>query len=124
MKTLQHVRIRLWEATPTWNVHQAVATFRDITASCRFSASIEAEGIVTFQVEFEGNMAKANAVKSFIDTQIRAAADHQFESQYTLVFTTPLATTVEKTDAFSSAITKYGGGEAYVEAEAAAEKGV
>ncbi|HEY1683537.1 MAG TPA: DUF499 domain-containing protein [Tepidisphaeraceae bacterium] len=124
VKTLQHVRIRLWEAAPTWNVHQAVATFRDITATCRFSAGIEAEGIDMFQIDFEGNMAKANAVKSFIDTQIRAAADHQFESQYTLVFANPLPTIVEKSDGFISAITKYGGGEAYVEAEAAAEKGV
>jgi hypothetical protein len=124
VKTIQQIRIRLWEAAPTWMVHQAVATYRDVTATCRFSTSIQAEGIDTFQIEFAGNMTKANAVKSFMDTQLRAASDHQFESQYTLVFSTPLATSNDKTDAFTNAITKYGGGEAYVEAEAAAEKGV
>ncbi|HEX8341202.1 MAG TPA: DUF499 domain-containing protein [Tepidisphaeraceae bacterium] len=124
VKTVQHVSIRLWEAAPTWMVHQAVATYRDATATCRFSANIAGEGIDGFQIEFTGNIAKANAVKSFIDTQLRAASDHQFESQYTLVFATPLSTTADKTDAFTTAITKYGGGEAYVEAEAAAERGV
>jgi hypothetical protein len=69
-------------------------------------------------------MGKANAVKSFIDSQLRVATDHQFEGRYTVVFASPLATSAEKTDAFTNAITKYGGGEAYVEADAAAENGV
>jgi hypothetical protein len=124
VKTLQQIRIRLWEPTPAWMVHQAVATYRDATATCHFSVTIEGEGIDEFQVEFTGNISKANAVKSFIDTQLRAASDHQFESQFTLVFSTPLATIAEKTEAFANAMTKYGGGEAFVEAEAAAEKGV
>jgi hypothetical protein len=123
VKDLVQVRIKLWEAAPAWMVHQAVATFRDATTTCQFSATIEGEGIDSFQVEFAGNIAKANGVKSFIDTQLRAASDHQFEGQYTLKFATPLATTSDRTDAFASAMTRYGGGEAYVEADAAQEKG-
>jgi len=122
-KALRQIKIKLWEAAPTWLVHQAVATYRDATATCRFTVSIASEGIDTFEVEFAGNMIKANAVKSFIDSQIRAASDHQFESQYTLVFPTPLATSTEKTEAFTIAMTKYGGGEAYVEADASAQEG-
>ena len=122
IKTVSQIRIRLWEANPAWMVHQALATFRDATITCHFSANVDAEGIDALQVEFGGNMTKANAVKSFIDTQIRAASDHQFEAQYTLAFGAPLATATEKADAFMNAMTKYGGGEAYVEAEAAPEK--
>lgn len=123
VKSVRQIRIRLWEAAPAWLLHQSLATYRDATVTCQFSASVDAEGIDTLQVEFAGNMTKANAVKSFVETQLRAASDHQFEGQYTLVFSSPLPTTTDKGDAFANAMSKYGGGEAYVEAEAAAEQG-
>jgi hypothetical protein len=123
VSTLNRVRIKLWEASPAWMVHQAVATYRDATVTCEFSASLTAEGIDNFKVDFTGNIAKANSVKSFLDTQLRAASDHQFEGQFTVVFTQPLSTTPEKTEAFTKAMTKYGGGEAYVEADAAGQQG-
>lgn len=123
VKLLQQVRIRLFEPQPTWNVHTAVANYRDADVICHFQTSIDGEGVQTFGVEFAGSMAKANAVKSFLDPQLRAASDFTFEGQYTLVFKAPLPTTVEKTGEFTKAMTKYGGGEAFVEAEAAAQEG-
>ena len=119
-KSLKLVRIRLFEATPTWSIHTAAANFRDADIACRFSATLDGEGIDSFNVEFSGSIAKGNAVKSFLDPQLRSASDHSFEGQYTLTFKTPLPTTTEKTTEFTKSITKYGGGEAYVEAEAAA----
>ena len=43
--------------------------------------------------------------------------------QYTLDFKSPLAVSSDKSSEFAKAMTKYGGGEAYVEAEAAAQEG-
>ncbi len=114
--------IKLFEAKATWNVHQAVATFRDAEATCRFTAGVSGDGIEALDVEFAGTMAKANSVKSFLDSQIRTASEHSFEGRYTLTFKTPLRTEPERAEAFTKAMTKYGGGEAYVEAEAAAGK--
>ena len=37
-------------------------------------------------------MDKANTVKSFLDPQLRTAADHDFTGTYTLTFSTPLST--------------------------------
>ncbi len=91
--------------------------------TCQFTASIDGDGIQNFAIEFTGVMAKANAVKSFLDPQLRSASDHSFEGTYTLAFTAPLSTVADKTTEFTKAMTKYGGGEAYVEAEAAAQEG-
>ena len=49
------------EAKAAWNVHQAVATYRDATASCRLNAEVEADGVghgdEGFGVEGSGRMA-------------------------------------------------------------------
>ena len=50
----------------------------------------------------------------------RVLSDHTFEGHYRLRFKEPLRTAAEKTEAFTKAMTKYGGGEAFVEAQAAA----
>lgn len=111
--------IRFFDASATWKVHQAMATFKDAEIVCRFEVDISAEGVNTFQIEFDGKLDKANAVKSFLDPQLRSATDHDFSATYTLSFPTALSTTADKSDAFTKSLTRYGSGEAYVEAHAA-----
>ncbi len=94
-----------------------MATLRDIEVNCRFDADIKQEGINSFLLEFDGRLDKANAVKSFLDPQLRTAIDHDFTGTYTLVFPTPLSTALDKTEAFTKNLTRYGSGEAYVEAD-------
>ncbi len=122
IKALSELRIKLFEAKATWSVHQAVATYKGAEIQCSFSTDLSADGIDSFEVKFTGSIAKANAVKSFLEAQLRMAGDHSFEGLYSLRFETPLATVQEKAEAFIKAMTKYGGGEAYVEANAAANK--
>ena len=116
------LKIKLFEAKATWNVHQAVATYRDAKVQCHFNASLSGDDIESFDVDFAGGISKANAIKSFLDSQIRTATDHSFEGEYTLRFKEPLKTAADRVEAFTKAMTKYGGGEAYVEAQAAAGK--
>lgn len=120
---VKELRIKLFEAKATWNVHQAVATYHDADVSCSFSATLSGDEIESFEVRFAGSLNKANAVKSFLDAQLRTASDHTFEGHYRLRFKEPLRTAAEKTEAFTKAMTKYGGGEAFVEAQAAAGDG-
>ena len=96
-----------------------MATLKDAEITCHFEADIKLEGVNSFQLDFDGRLDRANTVKSFLDPQLRTAADHDFTGTYTLVFATPLPTTVDKTDAFTKNLTRYGSGEAYVEAHAA-----
>lgn len=112
--------IRLFDASATWKLHQALAMLRDATVSCRYEVDISADGIETFQIKFAGLLTKANALKSFLDPQLRAASEHDFTGAYTIEFNSPLGTSPDRTDVLTSALTRYGSGEAYVEAHAAA----
>jgi hypothetical protein len=112
------LRVRLFEAGATWKVHQAMATLQDADVKCHFEVGIEADGVETFEVNFTGRVDKANAVKSFLDPQIRAAGETQFGAAYTLVFKQPLSLKDESAENLAKRLTQYGGGEAFVEAVA------
>ncbi len=122
VKAFTSVTMKFFEYKGAWDAHQAVATYRDAATECRFDVHIEGEGIESFELDFEGTLAKANAIKSFLQPHLQAAKDHNFEGVYTLTFAAPLATSKENGDAFIAAMTKYGGAEAYVEALAATEQ--
>jgi hypothetical protein len=111
--------IRFFDAAATWKVHQAMATLKEAEINCQFEADIKQEGVNSFRLEFDGRMDKANGVKSFLDPQLRSATDHDFNATYTLVFSSPLSTASDRAEAFTKNLTKYGSGEAYVEADAA-----
>jgi hypothetical protein len=96
-----------------------MATLPEAAVTCRFEAAIEADGIDEFEINFTGRVDRANAVKSFLDPQIRAANETQFEASYTLSFKEPLSLKDGIPEAFAKRLTQYGGGEAYVEAQAA-----
>jgi hypothetical protein len=112
------LRVRLFEAGATWKVHQAMATLQEADVTCHFEVGIEAEGIDEFAVTFTGRVDKANAVKSFLDPQIRSAVETDFKATYSLAFKQPLSLKDGAADAFSKRLTQYGGGEAFVEAVA------
>ena len=119
--SLSQMRIRLFEAAATWNLHQALATYKEAGIICQLATTIVAEGVKNFSVAFEGALAKASAIRSFLDPQLRSCTDHTFEGTYTLMFEKPYPTSSECGEALLRALTKYGGGEAFVEATAAKE---
>jgi hypothetical protein len=116
---IQKLYIKLYEASPTWQVHQGVATGKGARAACQFEASLHAEGIEKFEVRFEGTLEKGSTIKSFLEAQIRAAEDHTFEALYTLEFEAGLPLRDQSPEKLTKNLTRYGGGEAYVEAHAA-----
>jgi hypothetical protein len=93
-----------------------MATLQEAVVTCHFEVGIEADGIETFTVDFTGRVDKANAVKSFLDPQIRSASETQFEAAYTLAFKQPLSLKDESAEGLTKRLTQYGGGEAFVEA--------
>ena len=120
---LEKLVIRFYEAPATWQVHQALATMtRDAQVGCRFEASISADGVDTFQVIFEGRFDKASTIKGFLDSQLRSAREVNFDATYTLTFPSGLSLVPARVEAFQKNLTKYGSGEAYVEAYAAAQE--
>jgi hypothetical protein len=118
-KRVQKLIVRLYDASATWKVHQSMATEKSAQVSCRFEVSIAADGIETFSVEFEGQVEKANAVKDFLDPQIRAARESDFQADYTLSFPAGLSLLGDAPETLAKNLTRFGGGEAYVEAHIA-----
>src|SRR5262249_14602850 len=113
------LRVHLYEPGATWKVHHAMATLQEVDVTCHFEVGIEADGIDVFEIEFTGRVEKDNAVKSFLDPQIRAASETQFDAVYNLVFKQPLSMKDESAERLTKHLTQYGGGEAFVEASAA-----
>jgi hypothetical protein len=112
--------IRMFEADATWKLHQALAVLKGAMVTCVFDADLTMDGVDRFQVGFTGSLAKANGVKAFLEPQLRTAADKHFEATYTVVFEKPLPTKPADAERLSSDLTRYGSGEAYVEATATA----
>ena len=69
-----------------------------------------------------GRFDKANTIKGFLDPQLRAAKEVNFEATYTLTFPSGLSLLPAQVEAFQKNLTRYGSGEAYVEAHAAAQE--
>ena len=112
--------IRMFEADATWKLHAALAVLKGATVTCVLDADLTMDGVERFQVGFTGSLAKANNVKAFLEPQIRSAADKRFEATYTVVFAKPLPTNTADAERLSGDLTRYGSGEAYVEATATA----
>jgi len=119
---LANMRIQFFDRSGFTALHQALAGYRNADVKLNLDAGIVADGIENFHVKFEGSHDKANPVRSFLDPFYRTARDSQCEGTYALAFEKPLSTAAADADSFTDALTKYGGAEAYVEAEAAPEK--
>lgn len=119
VQRLASITIRLFEWKGAFAVYQAAATHQNAETTCAFQSSIEGEGLVEFSVGFKGTVNKASQIKSFLEPQLRTATNSSFQGEFELKFKAPLLTQEDKATDFINAMVKHGGGEAYVEAQAA-----
>jgi hypothetical protein len=116
------MKIRFFEYQPAWRLHQTLATYRDADISCNFEIDLKSDGVENLGIQFSGTLQKASTIRSFMEPQLRSASFNEFEGEYQLVFKEPLSTSKDMADGFIETMTRLGGGEAYVEAEAAPRK--
>ena len=117
-KSLEKLVIRFYEAAATWQVHQALATMtREAQVACRFETSITADGVETFQivlrrpVSTRPTRSRASSTLSYVPPPNTTS-----RRTYTLTFPSGLLARRDKPEAFAKNLTRYGSGEAYVEA--------
>lgn len=122
LKALQSMTIRFFDASPAFRVQQAIATLQGVDSTAAYEAAFVMEGVENLDIAFKGRLDKASTLKSFLDAQIRGAKDVDFTATYFLVFEKGQATTAEAGEKLGRDLTKYGAGEAFVEAEAAPEE--
>ncbi len=116
--TIQRLIIRMFDSGAAWKVHQAMATVAGGKVTAQIEATLAAEGIEQLRVEYTGAVDKANATKGFLDPQLRAAKESDFTASYTVAFEPALRLEGDAPERFAKEITRYGGGEAFVEAQA------
>ena len=116
--TIRRLVIRMFDAGAIWKVHQAMATVAAGKVTAQLEAKLAADGIEQLQVSYVGAVEKANATKGFLDSQLRAAKESDVTATYTICFEPPLSLESDAPERFAKEITRYGGGEAFVEAQA------
>lgn len=116
--TIQRLVIRMFDAGAAWKVHQAMATVSGGKVTAQMEATLAADGIEQLRVEYTGAVDKANATKGFLDPQLRAARESDFTASYSVGFEPALRLDGDAPERFAKEITRYGGGEAFVEAQA------
>jgi hypothetical protein len=122
VETLQSMTIRFFDATPAFRVQQAIATLQGVDSTAKYEAAIVMEGVENLDIDFKGRLDKATTIKSFLESQIRGAKDVDFTASYFLAFEKGQATSTEAGEKLGKDLTRYGAGEAFVEAEAAPEE--
>jgi hypothetical protein len=116
--TIQRLAVRLYDASAAWKVHQAMATLTEGKVTAEMTATLAAEGVEELQVSYRGAVDKANATKGFLDLQLRAATESDFTACYRVAFEPALRLDGDGPERFAKEITRFGGGEAFVEAQA------
>jgi hypothetical protein len=116
--TIQRLAVRLYDASAAWKVHQAMATLAEGKVTAEMTATVAAEGVEELQVSYRGAVDKANATKGFLDLQLRAATESDFTACYRVAFEPALRLDGDGPERFAKEITRFGGGEAFVEAQA------
>ncbi len=116
---IQRLTIRMFDHVGAWKVHQAMVTLSGPKVSLQVEARLAAEGVDELSVVYSGAVDKAQAVKSFLDPQLRAARESDFTASYLLAFDPVLRLESDAPERLAKEITRFGGGEAFVEAEAA-----
>jgi hypothetical protein len=122
VKTLQSMTIRFFDSSPAFRVQQAIGTLQGVDSKAKYEAAIVMEGVENLEINFKGRLDKANTLKTFLDAQIRGAKEVDFIATYFLVFEKGQATSAEAGEKLGKDLTRYGAGEAFVEAEAAPEE--
>lgn len=116
--TIQKLTVRMYDHSAAWKVHQAMATVAGGKVTVELEATLAAEGVEELKVSYRGAVDKANATKGFLDPQMRAAKETDFEVAYMVGFEPALSLAGDGPERFAKEVTRFGGGDAYVEAQA------
>ena len=119
VKRVGKLVVNLFDSTATFKVLQAVAQVRDAAVTCRINAAMSGDSVGNLRVDFDGDAEQIKSVRSFVEAQLRSSSKQAWEAVLTLDFAGGLSTDRETTEALAKSVTRYGAGEAYVEAHAA-----
>ncbi|MFY9340948.1 MAG: DUF499 domain-containing protein [Planctomycetota bacterium] len=123
VRAFRWVSVRVFDLPGLKNLHAALATYRDGNLVVDFEFEVRDDDVEAFRIQFKGSYARGSKVRASLEALLNAAKEVDVRATYRLVFEPALATSTEKEDALGNLLTRNGSGEAFVEAEAAAQGG-
>ncbi len=116
ISAFESIKIRIFGYRDAWTVQQSLTAYRDAEVSCEFDAEIKTDGIERLEIAFAGTLQKANAIRQFLEPQLRSSKEYDFKAVYNILFNEPLSTEKDKADAFIEILVRYGSPETHVDA--------
>lgn len=126
---LSKISIRFIDWSAGFRVQQALGMLQDLKITARYDSQsapgsgflVEGDGIETMRFLFAGTVEKANKLKPFLDNELRNN-DAVLQPVYDLSSSPGISTDPASMEKLIKDITKFGAGEAYVEAWAAQQE--
>ena len=119
IQRIQTLVIQPIDAKAAFKIQTAAAQLKDADVTCKYDGSLDGDQIGQLKVRFTGSPEQAKNVRNFLESQLPAAKEQELRVDLTIEFADGHPADQSSTDALTASITKYGAGEAYVEAHAA-----
>jgi len=113
---LSKLSIRFFDWSAAFKVQPALAMLTEHLVTCRFEIEIDTEGADEFIIQFTGTIAKATKLRPFLEAELRESEERDFQPVYDVSSSAGIETELASFNQFVKSLTKFGSGEAYVEA--------
>jgi hypothetical protein len=115
---LHIVRIRMFESTDAFKLLGVVGSVQGARKTVAIESDYETSDGGSLELRFSGPATDAQALKDFLEPQLRAAADKKLEATFELEFDGGLTMTGDAPERLADRLTRYAAGSAYVTATA------
>jgi hypothetical protein len=112
------LRIRMFDAGDAFKILGVLGSVQGAQKTVKFDGGYETTDGGTLQLEFNGPATDAQALKEFLDPQLRAAKEKTLNAEFELRFDGGLALGGDAPERLSERLTRYAAGVAYVTASA------
>lgn len=117
------LRIRMFDAGDAFKLLGVLSAVPGATKHVKLEGGYETIEGGRLEMEFEGPATDAQALKEFLDPQLRAAKEKTLNAEFALQFNDGLSMTGDAPERLSERLTRYAAGAAYVTASAETKQG-
>ena len=112
------LKIRMFEFGDAFKLLGVIGTVQGAKKLVKLDGGYETSDGGTLELEFKGPATDAQALKEFLDPQLRAAKERNLNAEFELAFDGGLATASDAPERLAERLTRYAAGAAYVTATA------
>ncbi|HTK52781.1 MAG TPA: DUF499 domain-containing protein [Gemmatimonadaceae bacterium] len=115
---IQALRIRMFEASDAFKLLGVVGSVQGARKMVKLEGEYETADRAAFRFQFDGPSTDAQAVKEFLEPQLRAASEKTLNAEFELRLDNGLTMSGDAPERLAERLTRYAAGSAYVTASA------